>query len=78
MLLKEARKFFAACQGALSVASLVPRGRCGEEYEGGAKKGKKTLGQHSDARCDCVWLGVGECYLCLISPYALHSCLTPH
>lgn len=42
MLLKEARKFFAACQSALSVASLVPRGRCGEEYEGGAKKGKKN------------------------------------
>lgn len=64
MLLKEARKNFAACQSALSVASLVPRERCGEEYEGGAKKGKKkTLGQHSDARCECVWVGVGECYL---------------
>lgn len=61
MLLKEARRIFAACQSALSVASLVPRGRCGEEYEGGAKKGGiKPLGQHSDARCECVWAGLAN------------------
>lgn len=54
--------FFFCGGGALSAASLVPRGRCGGEDEGGAiqkreiKKG--SLGQHSDGGCECVWVGL--------------------
>lgn len=55
------RFFFFSCGGgALSAASLVPRGRCGGEDEGGAiqkkRNKKRNLGQHSDGGCECVWV----------------------
>lgn len=59
MLPKEVSFFSGG--GALTAASLVPRGRCGGEDEGGAipkRELKRNLGQHSDGGCDCVWVGL--------------------